>query len=72
MKEVMSGSESGKRLIQEIVDGIVLMLNDQDYQEAINIFNDDLDSVEDNTEDQDFDDFLGSLGIRRPEDDDED
>jgi hypothetical protein len=71
MKEVISGSESGKRLIQEIVDGIVLMLNDQDYQEAINIFNDDLDSVEDNTEEDDLDDFLGSLGIRRPEDDDE-
>jgi len=71
MKEVMSGSESGKRLLQEIVDGIVLMLNDQEYQEAINIFNDDLDSVEDNTEDGDFDDFLGSLGIRRPEDDED-
>lgn len=71
MKEVMSGSESGKRLLQEIVDGIVLMLNDQDYQEAINAFNDDLDSVEDNTDDNDFDDFLGSLGIRRPEDDED-
>jgi len=71
MKEVMSGSESGKRLLQEIVDGIVLMLNDQEYQEAINIFNDDLDSVEDNTDDGDFDDFLGSLGIRRPEDDED-
>jgi len=47
------------------------MLNDQEYQEAINIFNDDLDSVEDNTDDGDFDDFLGSLGIRRPEDDED-
>ena len=71
MKEVMSSSESGKRLLQEIVDGIVLMLNDQEYQEAINIFNDDLDSVEDNTDNGDFDDFLGSLGIRRPEDDED-
>lgn len=71
MKEVVSGSETGKRLLQEIVDGIVLMLNDQDYQEAINIFNNDLDSVEDNTTDEDLDDFYKSLGIRRPDEDDD-
>jgi hypothetical protein len=46
------------------------MFRDQDYQNAIPMFNDDLNDVTDDTDDDDLDDFLSQLGIRRPDDDD--
>lgn len=69
MKEVISGSENGKRLMNELMSGVDQMFRDQDYQNAIAAFNDDLNDVTDNTDDDDLDDFLGPLGIRRPDDD---
>jgi len=47
------------------------MFRDQDYQNAISAFNEDLDDVTDDTDDDDLDDFLGGLGIRLSDDDDE-
>lgn len=71
MKEVISGSANGKRLMNELMSGIDQMFRDQDYQNAIASFNDDLDDVTDDTDDDDLDDFLGGLGIRLSDDDDE-
>jgi hypothetical protein len=71
MKEVVSGSENGKRLMNELMSGVDQMFRDQDYQNAIAAFNDDLNDVTDDTDDDDLDDFLSQMGIRRADDDDE-
>lgn len=71
MKEVISGSANGKRLMNELMSGVDQMFRDQDYQNAISAFNDDLNDVADDTDDDDLDDFLGQLGIRRADDDDD-
>jgi hypothetical protein len=69
MKEVLSGSENGKRLMGELLRGIDEMFKDQNYQDAIEQFHDDLDDISDNTDDDDLEDFLGGLGIRFSDDD---
>lgn len=69
MKEVISGSESGKRLMNELMEGIDQMFKNQNYQDAIAAFNDDLEDISDNTDDDDLGDFLGGLGIRLSDDD---
>jgi hypothetical protein len=84
MKEVISGSENGKRLMNGLMSGIDQMFRDQDYQDAINTFNDDLTDVVEDTDNDDLKDFLNGLniklsddglddllgpGIRRPDDD---
>jgi hypothetical protein len=77
MKEVISQTERGKKLLEEIVEGIKKMLNDQDYEDVMSQFESDLDDAtqEAESENFNFDDFLNSMGIRRSddtEDDDED
>jgi len=69
MKEVVSGSENGKRLMGELMQGIDQMFKDQNYQDAVARFNEDLDNITDNTDDNDLGDFLGGLGIRLSDDD---
>ena len=69
MKEVLSGSENGKRLMNELMEGIDQMFKDQDYQDAVAAFNEDLNSITDDTDDDDLGDFLGSLGIKLSDDD---
>lgn len=69
MKEVVSGSENGKRLMNELMQGVDQMFKDQDYQDAIAAFNEDLDNITDDTDDDDLGDFLGGLGIRLSDDD---
>lgn len=68
MKEVVSGSEQGKRLMEQMLASINQMFNDIEYEQAMSQFEDDLDELSDNTDDDELDDFLGSLGISRPED----
>lgn len=74
MKEVLSGSDRGKRMMNELMDGINKMFNDQEYEESVAMFRDDLDDATEETEEGDLDDFLKSLGIegRVGYDDDED
>jgi hypothetical protein len=69
MKEILSGSDNGKRLLNELMGGIDQMFKDQDYQDAINAFNEDLNNITDETDDDDLGDFLGGLGIRLSDDD---
>jgi hypothetical protein len=71
MKEVVSGSENGKRLMDELMQGVDQMFKDQDYQNAMDAFNNDLNDVSDNTDDDDLGDFLDGLGIRLSDDDDD-
>jgi hypothetical protein len=63
MKEVISGSDKGKRLVSTMVESIKQMFRDEDYQSAIGSFNDDLDDITDETDNEDLGDFLGGLGI---------
>lgn len=68
MKEVMSGSANGKRLMNELMSGINQMINDYDYNDAMAKFDDDLTSTSGDIDDDDLDDFLGSMGITRSDD----
>ncbi len=68
MKEVLSNSEQGKRLLGLLYKAIQEEIRDFDYTETMNQFDKELDDVSDDTDDDDLDDFLGSLGISRPKD----
>ena len=68
MKEVVGQTDRGKQLLNELMDGINKMFNDQDYEESVSRFREDLEDVTDDTNDDDLDDFLSSLGIRKPDD----
>jgi len=68
MKEVLSASDIGKQMMNELMDGINKMFNDMDYEDAISQFRNDLEDTTDNTDDDDLDDFLRSMGISRPDD----
>jgi hypothetical protein len=70
MKELLSGSSTGKRLMGELSQGINQMLNDYDYEEAMNQFDEDLNTTAENEDEDGLDDFLNSLGIGRSNDDD--
>jgi hypothetical protein len=72
MKEVISGSETGKRLLQQIVNAINQTLNDQNYEETMAQFNDELETIESETEEDDFKNFFNSLGIDLSDDNEED
>lgn len=54
-KMILSGSNSGKKYLQDMVNEIIQELKDQEYQQAM--------SGEDEDEDDDLDDFLSGLGI---------
>jgi len=70
-KEVLSNSEDGKRLMSELLQGIVRMLRKLEYQQAMLKFNQDLEQVSDNINKTDLRDFLGDMGIRLSDDDDD-
>ena len=72
MKEVVSGSDTGKRLLQQIVDGINQMLNDQAYEETMSQFDDELETLDDDTSDDDLRDWLNSLGVDLSNDEEDD
>jgi hypothetical protein len=64
MREVLQGTEKGKRLMNELMEGINRMFNDQAYEDAVSVFRDDLDDVTDESEPDDINSFLNSLGIK--------
>jgi hypothetical protein len=64
MREVLQGTPQGKRLMNELMEGINRMFSDQAYEEAVSVFRNDLENVTDETESNDINDFLSSLGIR--------
>jgi hypothetical protein len=64
MREVLQGTENGKRLMNELMDGINKMFNDQAYEDAVSVFRSDLEDVTDESEPDDINSFLNSLGIK--------
>lgn len=70
MREVISGSENGKRFLQEITNSVELMMRNEDYQDAMDVFHGDIEKISDETDDDDLSNFLGDLGIELPNDDD--
>ena len=64
MREVLQGTQQGKRLMNELMEGINRMFNDQAYEDAVSVFRNDLENITDETESNDINDFLSSLGIR--------
>lgn len=68
MKEILSNSERGGQLMNLLYTAIEQEINDYDYTETMNQFDQTLDDISNQTDDGEFDDFLGSLGIRRPDD----
>ena len=72
MKEVISGSDKGKELLGSIVSGVEKMFNDQDYQDVMSQFHDELENMEGEISDDDLKNYLGNLGINLSSDDEED
>lgn len=58
-KEILSGSEEGKKAVRAMVDEIIQEIKDEEYEESMGQFRDDDD-------DFDLDDFLDGLGIGGP------
>ncbi len=54
MKEIMGETPRGKRLIALIYDGVVKMLNDEDYEEAIQRYENELDGFANSTNDDEL------------------
>ena len=72
MKEVVSNSENGKRLMTDLMASIQQMFNEQDYEESMNQFNDELETMSDEVEPDDLKDFLNGLNIISLSSDDDD
>ena len=68
MKEVLSGSDTGKRLMKSLYEMINGEINDYDYKVAMSTFNEDLETTSENTDEDDLLDFLSDLGIDKPRD----
>ncbi len=63
MKEILSNSDRGKRLMNQLMDGINKMFNDQEYEDSVSMFRDDLDDATEETEDSDIESYLRSIGV---------
>jgi len=71
MKEVVSQSQNGKRLLDELMDNIYKTFNDEPIDD--DLFMTDLEELTDNEDDNELKGFLNNLGIDLPNDyDDED
>jgi hypothetical protein len=69
-KEIISGGDSGKRLLSELTDNVVKKLNDQEIED---LFNSDLDELTDQTDNDDLKDFISGIpGISLSNDDEDD
>ena len=58
-KEILSGSEDGKKAVRAMVDEIIQEIKDEEYEKSMSQFRDD-------DEGFDLDDFLDGLGIGGP------
>ena len=77
VKELLSGSDRGKRMMNELMDGINKMFNDQEYEDSLSMFRDDLDDATEETTEKELKNTFGnldfdSLGISFSGEDDED
>jgi hypothetical protein len=65
MKEVVSQSQNGKRLLDELMDNIYKTFNDEEIED--DAFMDDLDNLTDNEDDDNLKGFLNNMGIDLPD-----
>lgn len=68
MREILKGTETGKRLMRLLYDMINGEIKDYDYKMALAEFNKIIDDISDNIDDDDIYRELGDLGIDRPRD----
>jgi hypothetical protein len=72
MKEVVSNSETGNRLMETLVRGIEEDINNYDYEQTMAEFDDELTDVTDQTDNDELKDFiLGIPGVSLSNDNDE-
>jgi hypothetical protein len=70
MREVISNSETGKGLLSNMLEGIKKMLNDEEYEDAMGQFNNDIEELSLKTNEDALMDELRSLGFNLPSNDD--
>jgi hypothetical protein len=63
MREVISNSNEGINLLSAMLDGIKKMLNDEEYEDAMDQFNDDLNILSSQTDENSLKNDLRNLGI---------
>ncbi len=68
VKEVLSGSEAGKRLMGLLYQMINGEINDYDYKQSMREFDEELNKTSDSIDDDELKDFLGGLGINLSDD----
>ena len=66
MKEVVSQSQNGKRLLDELMDNIYKTFNDEEIED--DVFMDDLNDLTDNENGDNLKGFLNNMGIDLPND----
>jgi hypothetical protein len=72
MKEIMEGTPKAKRIIATLVSAIERMFADQDYQEVMSQYEDELDDIDNETTDDELTNLLSGIpGIRLSDDDDD-
>jgi hypothetical protein len=73
MKEVVSNSENGNRLMETMVRAIEEDINNYDYEQTMSEFDEDLTNVSDETDNNELKDFISGIpGISLSNDDEED
>jgi hypothetical protein len=76
MREVVSGSQNGKNLMKTLFTSLEERLNNEEYEDTLNEFNDDLEVLTNNSNDNqlsdELNDLLSDLNIKFGNDDDDD
>jgi len=67
MKEVLQGTPMGKRLLDQLMEGVEAAFNDEDYTADVVELQTDIDDIADETDDGQLNDFLSQLGIKPPD-----
>lgn len=63
MREVLVGTQKGKELMVMIMTGVNEMLNNNEYEIAMQDFNDEIEDITRNTTGDDMNDYLRGLGL---------
>ena len=62
-KEVMSGTDRGKLVLQQLVDGIIERMKGEESEDAMEEFRNSMEDINDGFSDEDLGDFLSDFGI---------
>ena len=64
MREILGGTPRGKRMMNELMDGVNRIFNEEDYEEPINTFEEDVQDLTDETSDEEMDRILDSMNLK--------